>query len=862
MTAVAAGGWLPRQARHFVDRFRGRPDSEHEQALIRVTIVGLLLGYSQLVADGGTAGGDGFTLGLLVYIAYFGVSVLLLIAIALRPGQSRLRRLVGMLGDFAVLSLFLHDGGELAVPAFPVYLWVAFGNGFRYGVRYLAASVALSVAGFMAVVATTPFWQEHQGVTVGLFGALVLLPAYAASLIRKLTEAKAQAEAANRAKSRFLATMSHELRTPLNAIIGISDILHRSHLDTAQRDMVRTIRASGTALKALIEDVLDFSKIEANRVEVVHSDFDLHRVIDDLVTMLGKSATGRGLFLGVRVSAACPWALRGDPQHLRQILTNLLANAVKFTSEGHVLLTVENGTAAGLDVAAETGAPRAGLRFCVVDTGIGIRPEDKERIFERFTQGDEAVNRRYGGAGLGLAICRHLAALMGGTVDVDSAPGKGSTFTVMLPFDERDEDEHTPVPRAVLISSDRALATAITSILAADGTRLSVTESAVAAAGLLAGPEPASDTSETTVIIDARTDPAALDGTLSTLCRFSDGGTTPAYPVILVVAAGAAGGARPGVEVHLEAPVDPVSLRRALHAIRTIGGDGDAVAEIPAAGSEGKRPLRVLVVEDNPVNRKVTARILEHGGHTPVLRASGEEALDYFDAATDGTGCDVLIVDVNMPGMSGIELIKLRRMSELGGPVLPILALSADATPETRQACLDAGADLYLTKPAGARDLLTAIDTAWSSRQPAAVPATDETRRVTRLSSHPRFRGDAVAAIDWAVIASLRAVAADDEFVVDILHDFLADTEALIGEIAIAVDHRDAQAFREKLHALRGTSGNVGAYGLRRAADEIRGLNPQELALNGAEYVRRFRFELARLREALVADERLSASVR
>ncbi|HKW53151.1 MAG TPA: ATP-binding protein, partial [Stellaceae bacterium] len=426
-------------------------EQEPQQVIIRLFFTGLVLTYLVALA---VANVDGARLMPLLAVNVAGIlySWLIFIDIAIRPQPSPLRRAAAMVSDITFISIFLHIGEPLTAPWFPVYLWDVLGFGFRFGQRSLVATVILSLAGFTVVCATTPYWQERPGMAGGVVLALILLPAYAATLIRRLTHAKAQAEEANAAKSRFLAIMSHELRTPLNSMIGMGSLFGRTNLDTEQRDMLATIQLSARTLLGLINDVLDFSKIEAGKLQPEIEGFVLHEVLGSAVAMLRPQAEAKGLALALRIDPRLPRTYRGLPLQLRQILINLVANAIKFTTQGRVEVWAR---------LVERDGETVRLSLAVRDDGIGIAPEARDKIFQVFTQADSTVTRRYGGTGLGLAIAKQLTQLMGGTIDVESELGKGSTFTVMLPL--RDDPGTSRPPdlagrEALVVSADADLA--------------------------------------------------------------------------------------------------------------------------------------------------------------------------------------------------------------------------------------------------------------------------------------------------------------------------------------------------------------------------------------------------------------------
>ncbi len=392
---------------------------------MRIAIVGLFLIYLLGVAS--ASGLKGSLPEALLYLSIeAAIGIGLVCAIALRPGVSHVRRWIGMFGDYAAMFAIMRLGGEELAPLYVVYLWVTIGNGLRYGPQYLRAAVAIACVSFSAVIITTDFWHQNQSLSWGLLVGLIAIPLYLSSLLRALTRATEEARRANEAKSSFVANMSHEFRTPLNGIVGMAELLSTTRLTTEQRECADVMQASAQTLLALVEDVLDISAIEAGKLKRSESDFKLAGILSGIKLMLQPNAVDRGLAFDVNVAEDVPDALFGDANHLRQILVNLVSNAVKFTERGGVNINVSR--------VASPSNLGVRLRFSVRDTGVGIPLDAQARIFQAFEQAEHGPARRFGGTGLGTTIARSLTELLGGEIHLESIEGEGSHFWADIPF--------------------------------------------------------------------------------------------------------------------------------------------------------------------------------------------------------------------------------------------------------------------------------------------------------------------------------------------------------------------------------------------------------------------------------------------
>ncbi|NKB50242.1 MAG: response regulator [Alphaproteobacteria bacterium] len=847
-----------------IARFTARSDSEHEQAMIRIVIVAIILIYIYVLASFSPAENN-LPLATIVVAGGFIISWILLLDIWFRPKKSVARRIIGNHADLLMLSLLMHISPQMMAPCYLIYLWVTFGNGFRYGIPFLVVSATISVIGFGLVIAMTPFWLDKLPLAIGLLIALAALPAYVSTLLKRLRQAINEAESANRAKSRFFAVTSHELRTPLNAIIGMGDLLRETSLDAEQHDMARTIRTAARSLLAQVNEILDFSKIEAGRVEIANEPFDLYAVVSGVESILRPQAVAKEVRLSMSVSPTIAPDLIGDGEHLQEVLINLVANAVKFTDQGQVQLIVSG--------AGEAGGQQV-VRFAVHDSGIGIAPEHIDSIFESYTQADNTVTRRFGGTGLGLAITQQLVEHMGGSIHVESEIDKGSCFSFELPFkaaavdkDEASTSLEFEAQQVVLFAPDLDKLSGIKGALGSWGIETTSAQSADLVI-LKLSQDIGRGAPRAVIMLDTSLPDAA---TAIQRIRAETGDREPVFLHIGDPMA-ASNADLPSPLAELSIPADETLLFRALRlagafvsGVENRDRDGERLDDRAST----VRDLNVLLVEDNSVNRKVLSKIIIRAGHRVVVVNDGDSALDALDAQR----FDVVLMDVNIPGMSGPETTKHYRFAHMGEEHVPIIALTADATVETRQECLDAGMDTVVTKPVEALVLIEAIETygVRASAQSDAQVAVEKVVATANISSgsmppsgpppvaiepgdgsgaRPPLRVVTDAPINTAALDNLRELGGD-EFVASVITDFLVDSAGIMAGLHRAVDEGDLSGMREHSHALRSSSAHVGATRMHLVAKEINDMNQVELDAAGRAKVKALDAEFKVLRIAL-----------
>ncbi len=607
-----------------------------------------------------------------------------------------------------------------------------------------------------------------------------------------------QAASADAAKTQFLASMSHEIRTPLSGVIGMTSLLLETALSKEQHEFVEAIRTSGEGLLGLINDILDFSKIESGQMDLEAIEFDLTALVDESVDLIAGAARGKRLEVLVLLDEEVPERLVGDPGRLRQIILNLLSNAVKFTEQGSVTLRVDpQGDEEG----------RVRLRFTVTDTGIGISQEALPRLFQRFSQADSSITRRYGGSGLGLAISKRLAELMAGEIGVSSQAGEGSVFwfTVRLPLPAG--------PPAIPVSS--ALNGKTVLVVDPQAANREVLRRYLRRSGIQvteAGSAP--EALEMVRRAGAEGRPfhlAILDSYLPEVNGWGlvrglhAAGADPALPLILLApdrnrALAARAGA--GVAAVLVKPVRRQALLDALEQALEAGErEPPRWAEAGAAFERATRPI-VLVAEDNPTNRKVTTLILRRMGCLADVAANGLEAVELVRKVR----YDAVLMDCQMPEMDGLTASRRIREMEGADQHTPILGVTANALPGDREACLEAGMDDYLTKPFTAEAMAAKLDR-WLPKSTAQPPAP-----IHAETPDLEFR---------AFVQQLREQGLPSEDLGDLIETFLTDTTRLLDQVADGLANGDRTAAARTAHALRGSLAGMGVASLAKTVQMV-----------------------------------------
>lgn len=772
-------------------RLSQRTDTEHTQAGVKFVMGLTWLAYMFWLESHITISPEAF----LTAILYLSSTVFMFSWIIINPSAHFYRKILGVFIDVIFATIAFIQLDQYAAPLFSAYLFLIFGHGFRFGNKFLLLSASLSAIGFYIVLKNSSYWQSHEEYSQGIFIAIVVLSLYVSTLINKLQKAVDAANSANQSKSEFLANMSHEIRTPLNGIIGISDLLATTSLENKQKDYINTLQNSSRTLLNLIEDILDISKIEAGKTNITNHYFDLYELLNNTIDIFRQEAIRKNLNLSLKIAVNVPFKVLGDAQHIKQVLINLLGNAIKFTESGKVILYVNCGTKESNTV---------NIKFHVIDTGIGISETDENSIFENFSQANQSISKTYGGTGLGTSISKQLVEMMGGEIGVVSKVNEGSTFwfNINLKYKNFRENFNTLYENTTfnLVNYNQNIEKIISNFAKQNNITVKTLQ--------LCEINNINNENEF-ILIKINKDFMRDKKIFNSLNEKNEniiaiGSYTERHERDLI---------NQGFNCLLDIEQHDIDVLNNVIHLRTIKNQKPYENYYSNKNtSDFSTSLSILVVEDNPTNQKVINAILNQAGHSADIVGNGDDALNLIDEKD----FDLMILDMNMPYMDGIETLKTYRFMHSEKERIPVIMLTANATENAKQTSLNAGADAFLTKPVNTNKLLETI----SNLSNSALKTSEVEKNVIPFEKAINKKSNnKIINIDR--LDELKKLSNDKHFMYELINDFITDSENILSEFEFFSKKNELQKIRRGAHTLKGSSRNIGADAISNIAIKI-----------------------------------------